>query len=57
MNTNKPGMDIVTPLILIIIGVAAGILGGIVGVGGGIVIVPALVFFLVFRKKWLKALR
>ena len=30
----------------IIIGIAAGILGGLVGVGGGLVIVPGLVFFL-----------
>lgn len=32
--------------ILIIIGLAAGILSGLFGVGGGIIIVPALVFFL-----------
>lgn len=35
-----------TIVIVIIIGVAAGILGGLVGVGGGLVIVPGLVFFL-----------
>ena len=39
-------MDIQTILIVIIIGIAAGILGGLVGVGGGLVIVPGLVFFL-----------
>ncbi len=44
-------MDITTLIILIIIGLAAGILGGMVGVGGGIVIVPALVFFLGFSQK------
>jgi len=48
---NKPKMDIQTLIILIIIGIAAGILGGMVGVGGGIVIVPALVFFLGFSQK------
>ena len=32
-------------IILIIIGVAAGVLSGLFGVGGGIIIVPALVFF------------
>jgi uncharacterized membrane protein YfcA len=32
-------------LILIAIGLAAGILSGLFGVGGGIIIVPALVFF------------
>lgn len=51
MNTNKPVMDITTFIILIIVGIAAGILGGMVGVGGGIVIVPALVFFLGFSQK------
>ena len=34
-----------TLIILIIIGLVAGMLGGMVGVGGGIVKVPALVFF------------
>jgi len=48
---NKPKMDIQTLIILVIIGIAAGILGGMVGVGGGIVIVPALVFFLGFSQK------
>ena len=33
-------------IILIIIGLAAGILSGLFGVGGGIIIVPALIFFL-----------
>lgn len=33
-------------LILIAIGLAAGVLSGLFGVGGGIIIVPALVFFL-----------
>ena len=33
-------------LILLIIGLVAGILSGLVGIGGGIVIVPALVYFL-----------
>ena len=33
-------------IILLCIGLTAGILSGVVGVGGGIVIVPALVYFL-----------
>jgi uncharacterized protein len=37
-------------LILILIGLAAGILSGLVGVGGGIIVVPALVFFLGFTQ-------
>src|SRR5688572_32561097 len=44
-------MTIQTILILVIIGLAAGILGGLVGVGGGIIIVPALVYFLSFSQK------
>lgn len=39
-------MNIQTILILVIIGISSGILSGFVGVGGGIIIVPALVFFL-----------
>ena len=44
-------MDINTLLILLVVGVAAGILSGIVGIGGGIVIVPALIYFLGFSQK------
>jgi uncharacterized protein len=39
-----------TILILVLVGLAAGILSGLVGVGGGIIIVPALVFFLGFSQ-------
>jgi hypothetical protein len=44
-------MDIQTIIILILIGLAAGILSGMVGVGGGIIIVPALIFFIGFSQK------
>jgi len=33
-------------IILLLIGLFAGILSGLVGVGGGLIIVPALIFFL-----------
>ncbi len=38
-------MSIQTILLLVSIGLFAGVLSGFVGIGGGIVIVPALVFF------------
>jgi uncharacterized protein len=37
--------------IVIIVGLLAGMLAGLVGVGGGIIIVPALVYFLGFSQK------
>jgi uncharacterized membrane protein YfcA len=39
-----------TVLLIILVGLAAGILSGLVGVGGGIIIVPALVFLLGFSQ-------
>lgn len=39
-------MDINTILVLILVGLASGLLGGMVGIGGGIIIVPALIYFL-----------
>ncbi|HLV52478.1 MAG TPA: sulfite exporter TauE/SafE family protein [Cryomorphaceae bacterium] len=39
-------MDFNTLLILIAIGLLAGLLSGFIGVGGGIIIVPALVYLL-----------
>lgn len=50
MQKNKI-MDIQTVIILLLIGLAAGMLGGLVGVGGGIIIVPALVYFLAYSQK------
>ncbi|MBU2020008.1 MAG: sulfite exporter TauE/SafE family protein [Bacteroidetes bacterium] len=39
-------MSLQTFVLLVIIGVASGLLSGFVGVGGGIIIVPALIYFL-----------
>jgi uncharacterized protein len=49
---NKPyKMTIQIIFLLVAIGLAAGILSGLVGVGGGIIVVPALVFFLGFTQQ------
>jgi uncharacterized protein len=50
MNKKDTKMDIQSVIIVILIGVAAGMLSGLVGIGGGLVIVPALVYFLGFSQ-------
>lgn len=42
---------LITLLILLIIGLVAGLISGLVGIGGGIIIVPALVLILGFSQK------
>lgn len=44
-------MSLQVIIILFLIGLAAGILGGLVGIGGGIIIVPSLIYFLNFSQK------
>jgi uncharacterized membrane protein YfcA len=44
-------MTFLTVLLLLLIGLAAGTLSGLVGVGGGIIVVPALVFALGFTQQ------
>ena len=39
-------MDIFTLIILSLIGVTAGIASGYIGIGGGVIIIPALIYFL-----------
>ena len=43
-------MGVSTILLLIGIGISAGLLSGFIGVGGGIIIVPALVFIMGFTQ-------
>ena len=50
MNDKSKNMTGETILLLVVVGLAAGVLSGLVGVGGGIIIVPALVFFLGFSQ-------
>ena len=51
MIIKKKNMDAQTVILVIVIGIAAGTLSGLVGVGGGIIIVPALVYFIGFTQK------
>jgi len=44
-------MNLHTIVILVLIGIAAGMLSGLIGVGGGIIIVPSLIYFLSFSQK------
>ncbi len=50
ITNNKRSMDVQIVLSLILIGILAGILSGLVGVGGGVVMVPLLVLLLGFNQ-------
>lgn len=50
ITNNKRPMDIQIVLSLVLIGILAGILSGLVGVGGGVIMVPLLVLLLGFNQ-------
>ncbi len=51
IQPNQKPMTLQVVLLLLLIGLAAGMLSGLVGVGGGIIVVPALVFALGFSQQ------
>lgn len=50
LYSNRCGMSLVELIILLLIGLLAGFTGGSLGLGGGIIIVPALVFIMGFSQ-------
>jgi len=50
MENKFKKMNAESVMLLVAIGIAAGVLSGLVGVGGGLIIVPALIFFLGFTQ-------
>jgi hypothetical protein len=47
---NQKPMDGQIIAVIIIIGFAAGMMGGMIGIGGGLIVVPALVYFLSYSQ-------
>lgn len=50
VENKKNKMTIQVVLLLLIIGLCVGMLSGLIGIGGGIIVVPALVYFLGFTQ-------
>ena len=51
MHQKNKKMEWNAILLLLLIGLAAGMLSGLVGIGGGIIIVPGLIYLLGFSQK------
>ena len=43
-------MDLITFLILVVIGLITGAVGGMLGIGGALILIPALVYFVGFSQ-------
>jgi hypothetical protein len=50
LSTNKKPMALQLLLLILLVGLMAGILSGLVGIGGGIILVPALVYLLSYTQ-------
>jgi uncharacterized protein len=46
-----PKMEVQNMIVIALIGMAAGVLGGMLGLGGAIIIIPALIMFLEFSQQ------
>lgn len=49
-EVKKTVMTVQIIMIIILIGLSAGILSGLVGIGGGIILVPAMIYFLSYTQ-------
>ncbi|MCB0775403.1 MAG: sulfite exporter TauE/SafE family protein [Chitinophagaceae bacterium] len=51
MKSKFSDMSLLTIFLLVLIGFTAGVLSGLIGIGGGVIVVPALVFILGFSQQ------
>jgi uncharacterized membrane protein YfcA len=51
LSFDESEAKLTTLIICLVLGLAAGVLSGLVGIGGGVIIVPALVFMLGFSQQ------
>jgi uncharacterized protein len=51
INSKVMNMSVSTLIIIIVIGIITGVVAGMLGIGGAIIMIPALVFFLGFSQQ------